>query len=161
VSHLYEIPLIDELFHDTARQAMGEAYTRLLGYFHEDGIRAVAAIEHAMAMSSSSGMVAPAHKLKGEAAQLGAIRLSALAHAIERESRDCLEGQYEPDGVRTEVAMLRACFQQTVVELAARPLSDHPGALASAAAAHDSTREGLAVRPVALAKPVFGRRVRR
>src|SRR3546814_2978224 len=49
-----------------ARSELGASFVRILGYFHEDGVKSVAAIEDAMRRADSAALVLPAHTLKGE-----------------------------------------------------------------------------------------------
>jgi hypothetical protein len=60
------------------RTVLGEAFVRVLGYFREDGIKSVAAIEQAMRERDSAKLVLPSHTLKGESWQFGAERLQRL-----------------------------------------------------------------------------------
>ena len=62
-----------------ARNELGSDFVRILAYFREDGIKSVAAIEAASRASDAVALVIPAHTLKGEARQFGAMQLAALA----------------------------------------------------------------------------------
>src|SRR3546814_10782947 len=57
---------------------LGASFVRILGYFHEDGVKSVAAIEAAMRRADSAALVLPAHTLKGESHQFGAGPLALL-----------------------------------------------------------------------------------
>ncbi len=99
-------------------QAMlGLDFIRVLGYFNEDGIKSVAAIEHAMRVGDASKIVMPAHTLKSEAAQFGAERLSQLAEHIEMMARNCVELRQQPDELLQQVVSLRPLFQKSVAAL--------------------------------------------
>ncbi len=160
MSHYYGIALIDDAAFEQLRPVLGDLLKRTIGYLEEDGPRAIGAIERAMHERRADGLVAPAHRLKGDALQLGALRLGALAEAIETEARESVEEKRWPEGLVAEIAMLRACFQQTVRALhamecgheadAAQPVltSLPPSRVPPAAAA---VRSGTA-------RPVFGRR---
>ena len=107
-----------------ARAELGAGFMRILGYFREDGVKSVAAIEAAMRAKSAAAMVIPAHTLKGESRQFGAEPLGALAEEIETIARDCLEQQDTPDEALAPIARLRPLFTETLalLEREANPL---------------------------------------
>ena len=108
----------------SARAELGAAFVRILGYFREDGVKSVAAIEQAMRAHSAAAMVIPAHTLKGEARQFGAEPLGALAELIENVARDCVEMQDTCEDALEHVVKLRPLFEQTLalLEREANPL---------------------------------------
>lgn len=120
--------------------AMGAGLAKLLGYFREDGGKAVAQIEQALAAGSSAALVMPAHGLKGEALQLGAEPLGRLAESIEHGARRCVEAQAGPEALAPEIDRLRPLFDRTLAAL-----------LRTAAPARPPVA-------VAQARPVFGRK---
>lgn len=99
------------------RAELGSAFPRILGYFREDGEKAITAIEQAMRGSDAVALVTPAHTLKGESAQFGAHRLSAMAERIEMVARRCIESHESPDELIEIVVALRPCFMETMVLL--------------------------------------------
>ncbi|MFC0103313.1 Hpt domain-containing protein [Sphingopyxis terrae] len=99
------------------RTQLGAAFVRILGYFREDGIKSVAAIEEAMRARSAGGLVMPAHTLKSEARQFGAERLGALAEDIEMFARRCVEAQVSPEEYLPRVVELRPLFEETLTAL--------------------------------------------
>jgi HPt (histidine-containing phosphotransfer) domain-containing protein len=107
-----------------ARSELGAGFVRILGYFREDGVKSVDAIETAMRSLNAAAMVIPAHTLKGEAAQFGADPLSALAEQIEAIARDCVEAQDTPEQALEHVVALRPLFDETLrlLEREANPL---------------------------------------
>lgn len=141
MSHYYAIPLVDAAELAEAQRVIGPDFSRIVSYFQEDGVKAIVTIEQAMHARSAKAMALPAHKLKGEARQLGAVRLGEIAETIEKAARDCIEKQLPPEGIVIEVAMLRGCFAETLKQFAVPERAlPHPG-----------------VRP-GLGRPVFGRR---
>jgi HPt (histidine-containing phosphotransfer) domain-containing protein len=115
-----------------ARSELGAGFVRILGYFREDGVKSVAAIEAAMRGSNAAAMVIPAHTLKGEARQFGAEPLADLAETIETIARDCVELQDTPELALEHIARLRGVFEQTLtlLEREANPLvARRPNAL--------------------------------
>lgn len=108
----------------TARVELGANLVRILGYFREDGIKSVTAIEEAMRASNAAAMVMPAHTLKGESRQFGAVPLSDLAEAIEEIARNCVEDRDEPTEALELVVQLRPLFKATLelLEHEANPL---------------------------------------
>lgn len=106
--------LIDWTAFSQARSELGAGFVRILGYFREDGVKSVAAIEAAMRGLNAAAMVLPAHTLKGEARQFGADPLGALAEKIEAIARDCVENRDTPDEALKAVVELRPLFERTL-----------------------------------------------
>ena len=99
------------------RSVLGEAFVRVLGYFREDGIKSVAAIEQAMRERDSAKLVLPAHTLKGESWQFGAERLAALTEEIEVAARHYVEIRQGPEELVEKVVQLRPLFESTLTAL--------------------------------------------
>jgi HPt (histidine-containing phosphotransfer) domain-containing protein len=106
------------------RGVLGEAFVRVLGYFREDGIKSVAAIEQAMRERDSAKLVLPAHTLKGESWQFGAEKLAELAEEIEVAARHYVELRQGPEEIVEKVVQLRPLFEATLsaLESEASPL---------------------------------------
>ena len=109
--------LVDWTAFTQARSLLGAGFVRILGYFREDGVKSVSAIEQAMRSGRAAAMVLPAHTLKGEARQFGAEPLADLAEAIEDVARDCVETHDAPTEGVALVAQLRPLFEQTLALL--------------------------------------------
>jgi HPt (histidine-containing phosphotransfer) domain-containing protein len=109
--------LIDWTVFSQARSELGAGFVRILGYFREDGVKSVAAIETAMRALNAAAMVLPAHTLKGEARQFGAEPLGELAEKIETIARDCVENRDTPDQALQSVVELRPLFDKTLTML--------------------------------------------
>ncbi len=116
--------LVDWHAYGQARQELGAGFVRILGYFREDGIKSVVALEQAMRAQNAPAMVIPAHTLKGESRQFGAEPLAELAETIETIARDCVEAQDTPETALEHVVRLRPLFEQTLalLEREASPL---------------------------------------
>ncbi len=116
--------LIDWPAFAQARSDLGAGFGRILGYFREDGVKSVAAIEAAMRARNAAAMVIPAHTLKGEARQFGAEPLADRAEAIESIARDCVEMQDTPEEALEHIVQLRPLFEETLtlLEREANPL---------------------------------------
>ena len=116
--------LVDWTVFGRARSELGAGVVRILGYFREDGVKSVAAIEAAVRAGSAVAMVIPAHTLKGESRQFGAEPLADLAETIEMFARDCVEQQDTPELAVEHVVKLRPLFQETLalLEREANPL---------------------------------------
>lgn len=116
--------LVDWVAFAQARSELGAGFVRILGYFREDGVKSVAAIEQAMRSKSSAAMVIPAHTLKGESRQFGAEPLATLAETIEEIARDCVERQDTCEEALEHVVRLRPLFFETLnlLEREANPL---------------------------------------
>ncbi|MBY0520277.1 MAG: Hpt domain-containing protein [Sphingomonas sp.] len=100
-----------------ARTELGAGFVRILGYFQEDGTKSVDAIEAAMRGKSAASLVIPAHTLKGEARQFGAIPLADAAETIEVIARQCVETHDSPDEALETVVGLRKLFDETLMLL--------------------------------------------
>jgi HPt (histidine-containing phosphotransfer) domain-containing protein len=100
-----------------SRAELGAAFLRILGYFREDGAKSIQAIEEAFRARNAAALVTPAHTLKGESAQFGAYRLSAMAEEIEMTARRCVEMHEGPDELIETVVALRPCFTETMALL--------------------------------------------
>lgn len=107
-----------------ARAELGANFVRILGYFHEDGVKSLERIEDAMRSNNAASLVIPAHTLKGEAHQFGAEPLAECAEAIEAIARQCVENRYEPSEALEHVVRLRPLFDATLalLEREANPL---------------------------------------
>ncbi len=153
MSHYYTLPLFDAAELTEARRVTGPGFARIVHYFHEDGVKAIVAIEHAMHVQSATAMVLPAHTLKGEARQLGAVRLGEIAEAIEMRARDCIEKRIPPQDIAVEVSMLRGCFAETLQHLDPAPANGAPSAPPALATSSATKLRRTARRPA-----IFGRR---
>ncbi|NNM76827.1 Hpt domain-containing protein [Sphingomonas sp. ID1715] len=107
-------PLVDWTAFNQARAELGSDFVRILGYFREDGVKSLDAIEGAMRAKSAAALVRPAHTLKGEARQFGAEPLGDLAERIEMTARRCVELHTTPDELIPEVVKIRPLFEQTL-----------------------------------------------
>lgn len=118
--------LVDWRVFANARAELGANLVRILGYFREDGVKSVSAIEAAMRAQNAAAMVIPAHTLKGEARQFGAEPLALAAEMIEDIARDCVENRDCPDEALAQVAQLRPLFTATLelLEREASPLAE-------------------------------------
>ena len=99
------------------RAELGPGFGRILGYFREDGVKSLGAIEEAMRTRSAAALVLPAHTLKGEARQFGANPLAALAEQIEDHARACVERHDTPEAALEDVVALRPLFESTLAVL--------------------------------------------
>jgi HPt (histidine-containing phosphotransfer) domain-containing protein len=100
-----------------ARAELGTGFARILGYFREDGVKSLSALEEAMRKGNAVAMVIPAHTLKGEARQFGATALADLAEKIEDHARSCIEHHDSPEGAIEDVVALRPVLLQTLAFL--------------------------------------------
>ena len=117
--------LVDWSEFNRARAELGADFIRILGYFREDGVKSLSAIEEAMRVRSAAALVIPAHTLKGDSAQFGAVPLATLAETIEMVARRCVEHHESPDELLADVVRLRPLFLSTLdqFEQAASPLA--------------------------------------
>ncbi len=109
--------LVDWNAFQQARTELGAGFVRILGYFEEDGIKSVSAIEAAMRAGNAVALVIPAHTLKGEARQFGAEPLGLAAEAIETIARTCVETRDTPEAALPHVVGLRKLFEDTLALL--------------------------------------------
>ena len=106
--------IVDWVHFERSRSELGPGFIRILSYFREDGTKSLGQIEQAMREQNTTGLVIPAHTLKGEARQLGAETLAKIAELIETTARFCIESRRFPDELVPEVVELRRLFNQTV-----------------------------------------------
>lgn len=106
--------IIDWGLFEKSRAELGPGFIRILGYFREDGTISVAQIEAAMHEQNTVALVIPAHTLKSEARQFGAVPLAEVAEMIEATARFCVETHRFPDELVKEVVELRRLFDETV-----------------------------------------------
>ena len=109
--------LVDWTKFSQMRTELGASFVRILGYFREDGEKAVAKIEQAMHRRDAAGLVLPAHTLKAEARQFGAEPVADLAEQIEQAGRRALESRLFPDDILPQVAQLRPLYGRTLDQL--------------------------------------------
>ena len=128
-----EQDIVDWVHFERSRSELGPGFIRILSYFREDGTKSLGQIEQAMREQNTTGLVIPAHTLKGEARQLGAETLAKVAELIETTARFCIESRRFPDELVPEVVELRRLFNQTVelFDKATNPLMSRarPGAV--------------------------------
>ena len=108
----------------SVRAELGANFVRILGYFREDGEKSVAKIEAAMHAKDAAAMILPAHTMKSEARQFGALPLAMLAEEIETSARHGIEMRLFPDQILPQVAQLRPLYRHTIelLEDRANPL---------------------------------------
>ena len=106
--------IVDWALFEKNRAELGPGFIRIISYFREDGSKSVAQIEQAMRDQNTTALVIPAHTIKGEARQLGAEPLAAMAELIESTARLCMETHRFPDEIVPEVVELRRLFNETV-----------------------------------------------
>jgi HPt (histidine-containing phosphotransfer) domain-containing protein len=136
------IALINEADLAVVQREIGPALPRIFGYYRQDGVTSITAIEDAMAERNATAMILPAHSLKGESRQFGAERMAEIAEHLETTARQCVEDRTAlPDALAVDVGMMRACFHETVTQLESKIMGAAPPPRA------------------APARPVFGRRV--
>lgn len=107
--------IIDMRIFERTRADLGSAFLRILGYFREDGVKAVERMEQAMRSKDSAALVLPAHTLKGEARHFGALPLGDLAETIEMGARRCVDHQETPEELLVPVAALRPMFERLLI----------------------------------------------
>lgn len=109
--------IVDPVIFEKTRATMGAGFIKLIGYFGEDASKAVGEIESAQREGNAARIVMPAHTMKSEARQFGAMLLGDLAEKIEYQARRCVENQERPDDLLVAVAKLRPLFGKTMAIL--------------------------------------------
>lgn len=119
-----EQPVIDPVKLDQARHELGADFLRILGYFEEDGVKSIAAIEAAARTHDAVALVRPAHTLKGESLQFGALALGLAAERIEQAAREAVEDHTFPVEMIEEAVRLRPLFAEALalIRRAAKPV---------------------------------------
>ena len=107
-------PIVDWDTYMRSRRELGAGFARILGYFREDGEKAVGRIEDAMHRRDAAAMVLPSHTMKSEARQFGAEELGAVAEEIEFAARRAVENGLFPDHLVPQVARLRPLYDETM-----------------------------------------------
>jgi histidine phosphotransfer protein HptB len=102
------------------RADLGHGFVRIFGYFQEDGAKAVAVIAEAVKVGEAIPIVLPAHKLKSEAREFGAMALAEAAEHIELVARDCVEWHQEPVALVEFAMALDFLFEESVKALEER-----------------------------------------
>ncbi len=127
-----ETTVIDWARFSQARAALGHNFWRVLGYFREDGGKAVGEIEDGLRGHNAMAMIGPADLLKSEAVQMGALAVAELAEEIEMQARDCVELHQSPAILLESVVALRDVFERTAAAFdqnASPLLTRDPGAV--------------------------------
>jgi HPt (histidine-containing phosphotransfer) domain-containing protein len=106
--------LVDWTEFQRTRAELGANFVRILGYFREDGEKAVGRIEAAMHERDATALILPAHTMKSEARQFGAEPLGHLAEEIEVAARRAVEAHLFPDHIVPDVAKLRPLYMRTM-----------------------------------------------
>lgn len=114
---MIEAQLLDKEAFGRARAEIGGQISRIVGYFREDGVKAVAEITEALRAGNAAAMVRPAHTLKGDSRQLGAEPLADLCETIEDIARDCVESHDTPEAAMEHVIQLKPLFERTLALL--------------------------------------------
>jgi HPt (histidine-containing phosphotransfer) domain-containing protein len=106
--------IVDWSVFSRTRAELGAGFVRILGYFREDGEKAIARLEDAMQRRDAAGLISPAHTLKSEARQFGAEPLGELAEEIEFTARRSVEQRMFPDELVPQVSKLRPLYTKTM-----------------------------------------------
>ena len=106
--------LVDWASFARMRAQLGADFIRILGYFREDGEKSVDRIVEAMHRRDATALIIPAHTLKTEARQFGAVPLGELAEEIEFAGRRAVESRLFPDQILPQVARLKPIYLRTV-----------------------------------------------
>lgn len=100
-----------------ARAELGASFAKIVGYYRDDGARAIGSIEEAVRHRSAVEMVRPAHTLKGDSLMLGAEALAIAAEEIEKAARSAVESHDFPDDMLPRIRDLRGLFAETLAVL--------------------------------------------
>jgi HPt (histidine-containing phosphotransfer) domain-containing protein len=111
------LPIVDWSTFSRARAQLGGSFVRILGYFVEDGLKAVEAIENAMRAQDAAAIVIPASTLKSESRQFGGEQLGQIAEDIEDHARHCVEMRIAPDDYVDRVVQLRPLLEAMLAEI--------------------------------------------
>ena len=106
--------IVDRTRYAQTKAELGPNFARIVGYFREDGEKAIRAIEAAMDNGNAAALVRPAHTLKGESLQFGAEPLGLIAETIEKAARTAVEHHDFPSHVAVQVAQLRPLFHRSL-----------------------------------------------
>jgi signal transduction histidine kinase/DNA-binding NarL/FixJ family response regulator len=107
-------PVLDQKVLAELRDIMEEDYLRLLGTYLGSAPKLVAEAAAALARGDTGAMVIPVHSLKSSSANVGAMRLSALAREAERLARGG-----DLAGVQPAFASVESAFEEARLALKA------------------------------------------
>jgi histidine phosphotransfer protein HptB len=110
-------PPIDQIKLAAIRHELGAHFSRILSYFAEDGVKSIDAIEQAVQARDAAAMVRPAHTLKGESLQFGAVALGLAAEQVEAKAREGVEDHSFPLDMVEHVICLRPLFDEALTAL--------------------------------------------
>lgn len=131
--------LINWAIFTETRDLLGGDLVRILGYFREDGMKSVGAVEAAMRSGDSAQLILPAHTLKGEAWQFGAEPLANLCEEIEMTARHYVEIRQDPSDLVEKAVQLRPLFEESLelLELEVNPLVERRPTRRASLSSHD------------------------
>ena len=106
--------IVDRSQFAAARAELGASFAKIVGYYRDDGAKAIGGIEDAARRLSAVDMVRPAHTLKGDSLMLGAEALGLAAEEIEKAARRAVEAHDFPDHMLPRIRDLRDLFAETL-----------------------------------------------
>lgn len=98
------------------RALIGNEFQKILGYYRDDAVKCVVAVEQAYKLRDAVAMVRPAHTLKGDSYQFGGEAIGKLAEHIEHSARRCVEEHSAPDQLDAEILQLRPLLIETLAQ---------------------------------------------
>lgn len=106
-------PVLDALLLSEARSVMKAKFPQMVDYFIEDTQSYINYIEKALADNNTEALIPPAHTAKSSSRQMGAMRLSLIAKAIELEARDAVSLKKDPQSIDALLSHMKVAFTQT------------------------------------------------
>lgn len=108
-----DAPVLDHALVTEAQSLMRQKFPQMVTYYMEDTEGYIAYIEKACAQNNPEGLIPPAHTAKSSSKQMGALRLSAIARAIELEAREAISMQRTLQDLSPLLDSLKSTFAET------------------------------------------------
>lgn len=106
--------ILDADIFNEAKSVMKTKFPTMVQYFLEDSETYILSIREGVLSESSEKIVSPAHTLKSSSKQLGAMRVSEIAKAMEALAREQLDaGKNDVTHFVELLAQLDAAFAET------------------------------------------------
>lgn len=105
---------IDWEAHGEAKILFHQKYPQMLGYYQEDVARYLREIEEALAVADIEGVIRPAHTIKSNSRNMGALKLSLLAGDMEALAKNAQAESVSIVTFQEKARLMHDVFSHTV-----------------------------------------------
>lgn len=106
--------ILDMTAVNEAKDTMKAKFPTMVQYFMEDAEAYIRSIREGISLASAEKIISPAHTLKSSSRQMGAMRMSTIAKAMEALAREqCNTGKIDMEPLAEMLVKLEAAFVQT------------------------------------------------